>query len=812
VDELQSTCPITGLKIIGKPEWNVAVPEKNYRAAISILGNQILKAEIHGYSTRQESRKTAHVFDQIIPEYLNTAGGFVQIFDMKESTGFSLASRKNYQRVIQRRKGVLGHIFYNTSLMFNISMRLGRKLNQVGFGAHIVNNYDEAVNLAVKLINTHIPASSQLQVDTTLKPFTAFETDEYCPVSGLPIYTRPEWTQVDFGNGYSATFKIIGNSILWADPCGRAGFDEFKSFFKMRANVIQEAFGTDKPFFEIKDYGTTRTPPKNMRHLFIEQMLVDKNRIIGFIAFNAPVGVKFSLNVGKRLVRPICPVQVVPNYEKAIRMAISAMDYHHHTGQIPPYNFFSSWKDLVTYKSPHFSVQIEHYVDELLHFLGNINWEIDGLDSTMGKIPSAHPFSHVFEAIALIKYDLDNLSRERRNAVKALLKSEKLYRLLAENAMDVIWTSSLDRKPIYYSPSACPMTGYSMDELMNCPVGTHMTHESGILLLQTLDALMKNNGTKMEAYNPFILLELEHIHKSGTHYWAEVKVSFIRDTEGNYVGLVGVTRDISERKKAEGKAITSWEALQKTQEQLIQSEKMAALGSLVAGVSHEISTPLGISVTASSFLQQKTAEFELKKKEGRLTIKDLDTYINLALESTAMISNNLNRASELINSFKQISVDQSNEMKRHFNLKSYTQSILHSLNPRFKRTAFRIQLDCPDHITVESFPGALSQILTNLVMNSLIHGFDAQDKGDINVKMWATHQILFIEYRDDGKGMDEKTLKHVYDPFYTTKRASGGTGLGMHIVYNIVTGKLNGQITCESKPGQGTTFLIQLPH
>lgn len=692
VDEILSTCPITGLRVISRPEWQVAVPHRNYKADISILGCQILKAEIHGYSTRQESRKTAQVFDSIIPEYFDETQGFVQIFDMMESTGFSLASRKNYKRAIERRKGVLGHIFYNTNMLFNLSVRLGRKLNQLGFGVHIVNDYKEAVALAERLIAIQIPASNQFQMDTTLKPFTAFETSEYCPISGLPVGSKPEWTQVDFGNGYSGTFKIIGTSILLTDPCGSAGFDVFERFFQMRAQVIQEAFGPDKPFFEIKDYETTRTPPKNLRRLFLEQMISEKNRMVGFIAYNAPVGVKFSFNVGKRLVHPTCPVLVVPSYEKAIRMAISAMDYNGRTGLIPPPNFFSKNLSSNPQERSYSSYQINHCVNELLHFLGNINWEIDGLDSTMEKIPPAHPFSTVFEAIALIKSDLDNLSRERRNAVNALLKSEKLHRLLAENAMEAS------------------------------------------------------------------------------------------------------------------------ETLQKTQEQLIQSEKMAALGSLVAGVSHEISTPLGISVTASSFLHQKTTDFERKKKECSLSEKDIETYVNLALESTSLISNNLNRASELINSFKQISVDQSNEMKRRFNLNNYTQIVLKSLNPRLKRTGYSIRLECPEQIMVESFPGALSQILTNLVMNSLVHGFEEQDKGDILVRMWEIPHILFIEYIDNGVGMDEETLKHMYDPFFTTKRASGGTGLGMHIVYNIVTGKLKGQITCISSPGQGTRFLIQLPH
>lgn len=807
------TCPTTGLSILSKPEWVVDLPQSKYRAVTTILGQQILKTEVFGYSSRTESRKTAEVLDSIIPRYLDTKKGIIQIFDLKESSGFSLASRRNYIRCIKKRSGILGQIFYNTSLMFNFSVRIGRKLYPgVNFGFHIVNTYEEAVELASKLITAKLPASSSFQVDTAFSPPSTFPVTEYCPVTGLPVLTRPEWTRVDLGNNYEATFKVIGNSILLSDPRGRADYDAFERFFDLRDKIIAEVFGKDKFFIEIKDFFSTRTPSKSQRRLFVDRMARHDNQIIGFIAYNAPLGVRFTLNVGKRLIFTKQPSMVADNYEKAILMATSALNFHGNTGELPARNFFSPEQIPHRTRISYSDQQIERYVDEMLHCLAGINWEIDGLDSTMEKIPPTHPFSLVYEAIAIVKSDLDHLTKERRKALKALLKSEKLYRLLAENAKDVIWTSDVDRNPIYYSPSAFQMTGYDMDELMVSPIETHMTLESRAFFLSTirhaLDGAPKE-GVDSDAFN---LLELEHIHKSGNRYWTEVKVSLIHDSDGRQVGLMGVTRDISERKQAEAKAIESLQALQQTQEQLIQAEKMASLGSLVAGVSHEISTPLGISVTASSFLHQKTTEFENKIQSGRLTQKDIVTFINLAQESTSMISNNLGRASELINSFKQVSVDQSNEMKRRFNLLDYTRGILRNLNPNFKRTSHTIDLNCPEEIHVVSYPGALSQILTNLVINSFVHGFEKRENGVITIRMWDSPDNWFIEYKDNGAGMNKETLKKVYDPFYTTRRASGGTGLGMHIVYNIVTAKLKGQIRCESKPEEGTTFLIQLPH
>lgn len=251
--------------------------------------------------------------------------------------------------------------------------------------------------------------------------------------------------------------------------------------------------------------------------------------------------------------------------------------------------------------------------------------------------------------------------------------------------------------------------------------------------------------------------------------------------------------------------------LQQAQKQLVESEKMVALGSLVAGVSHEINTPIGIGVTAVSYMEEKSKAFQTLFQENKMKRSDLDDYLKTIRETTGMIQTNLFRASELIRSFKQIAVDRSIETKRKFMIKEYIREILISLQPNLKKTKHQVVLLGRDAVEIHNDPGAISQIITNLIMNSLIHAYEDDAEGTITINTSSYNNELTIHYSDDGKGMSQEIAEQIFDPFFTTNRGGGGTGLGMHIVYNLVTQSLNGTIRCESKLGEGTQFIIQIP-
>jgi signal transduction histidine kinase len=251
--------------------------------------------------------------------------------------------------------------------------------------------------------------------------------------------------------------------------------------------------------------------------------------------------------------------------------------------------------------------------------------------------------------------------------------------------------------------------------------------------------------------------------------------------------------------------------LKEAQEQLIESEKMAALGNLVAGVAHEINTPLGISVTASSILNEDANDFLNTYKSGKTKRTDLEKFLNTALESSQMILVNLKRAAELIQSFKQVAVDQSGETERIFKLKTYLDEILLSLSWELRKHQHSIKVTGDENLTLVSYPGALSQIVTNLLMNSIIHAYNEKDSGHIQLDFKSEGEEVILQYADDGKGIHPENLSKIYEPFFTTNRSQGGTGLGLHIVYNLVTQRLKGTIHCESQLGKGTKFIIQFP-
>lgn len=245
--------------------------------------------------------------------------------------------------------------------------------------------------------------------------------------------------------------------------------------------------------------------------------------------------------------------------------------------------------------------------------------------------------------------------------------------------------------------------------------------------------------------------------------------------------------------------------------ELNEREKLASLGSLVSGVAHEINTPLGTAITANSYLGNINTKFYAKHKDKKATSKDFENFVENIDQSSKIIGHNLDRAATLVKSFKEIAVHQSIEEKLEFNVFEYFSMVMISLHHETKRANHVIKVECSEREFINSYQGALSQIITNLVMNSINHGFEPGVSGNILLHFERVDDIGILKYSDDGKGIPEENISRIFEPFFTTNRKKGGSGLGLNIVYNIVTGQLNGKIKCNSVVDEGSEFVIEFP-
>lgn len=273
--------------------------------------------------------------------------------------------------------------------------------------------------------------------------------------------------------------------------------------------------------------------------------------------------------------------------------------------------------------------------------------------------------------------------------------------------------------------------------------------------------------------------------------------------------MASLNQELAKRKAEAEEALAK---LKQAQETLVQAEKLASLGALVGGVAHEINTPVGIALSCASHLSDATAHMRKLFEADDIGIEDFERYMETAADTTHLILGNCERAAALIRSFKQVAVDRTSAERRRFELASYIAETLASLKPRIRQAGHRVDIDCPPGLMVEGYPGALSQVLTNFVMNSIVHGYDEGQSGRLSIVVdQPSPELVRLVYADDGRGIAEEHRTRIFDPFFTTRRGAGGTGLGLHIVYNLVTGPLEGQLSVDSEAGRGTRFTIVFP-
>ncbi|HAT51145.1 MAG: CHASE domain-containing protein [Nitrospirae bacterium] len=397
--------------------------------------------------------------------------------------------------------------------------------------------------------------------------------------------------------------------------------------------------------------------------------------------------------------------------------------------------------------------------------------------------------------LSLLLFILKLKKDENSRAIlgKQISDSEMLTRTILESAPFCIVVAEQNGIIRVFNGAAQKLFGYDPTEIIGHPLtelippATRERHSASILRhLTTGEEPMIGAGP----------LETEALHKDGKIFPVRLAVNRmeIKESPPSFVGIIV---DLTEEKRM--------------QTELIQTEKMAGLGNMVAGVAHEINTPIGIGVTATSELSERTHNFANMVHTCGITEEELEDYLTSTNRLTYLIQSNLERSAELIRSFKSVAVDQSCESKRGFKVKQCVESTVTTLLHEFKHTQLIIVVSCPDDLEMKSYPGAMTQIILNLLNNSRIHGYPEGSPGKIKLEFSSDHESLLFTYQDDGRGMTDIERQRIYEPFFTTNRDHGGSGLGMHVVYNLVTQTLAGTITCVSSPGEGVLFKIVLP-
>lgn len=252
--------------------------------------------------------------------------------------------------------------------------------------------------------------------------------------------------------------------------------------------------------------------------------------------------------------------------------------------------------------------------------------------------------------------------------------------------------------------------------------------------------------------------------------------------------------------------------LRAAQAHLVQAEKLGALGQLVAGVAHEINTPIGLAITTATAFDNNLMQLRRTVNSGQVRRSELNRGIDRLDEGSALIFSNLMRAADLIHNFKQVATDQAAEDRRRFDVRDWLVELMSTLGPLLRRKGHQVRLTCAEGIVLDSYPGALAQVVSNLALNAVVHAFPDGRAGTlaIDVVRLGTAQIRLV-FRDDGTGIPQENLQRIFDPFFTTRRDKGSTGLGLHIVYNLVTSTLQGRVELESHETIGTVFTIDLP-
>lgn len=423
--------------------------------------------------------------------------------------------------------------------------------------------------------------------------------------------------------------------------------------------------------------------------------------------------------------------------------------------------------------------------------------------------------------------------KQSQSMAHALFSSENQSKSLLETTSEGYCLLTPEGKIVEINVALCQLLNVDKAIILNTLILNYIESSDLVAFKQLMNVIQTvHNKT----------IEVRVITGKEQYRIASFKTTIIEDEAGLYTGFFALVTDVTQQKNAEDnlkaaynnlenlvqqrtmelstantqliqlnhQMLEAFDDLKRTQEKLIQSEKMSSLAILVAGIAHEINTPVGNAITLSSYLSNSTRDFKKEISLNQAVLETTHEYIQAVEEGTGLLGKNLSRVAELVGYFKQISIDQISESVAWFDLKEFINDVIFGIQAMYKGRTYLIELTCEDGYKVRNYADTLSKVLTQLITNSILHGFTnvVDEKIVINVREEETQYIF--TYKDNGKGISEEELPKIFDPFYTSARYQGNIGLGLSVVHNLVTQKLGGAIVAESQLGEGTTFIFSI--
>jgi PAS domain S-box-containing protein len=442
----------------------------------------------------------------------------------------------------------------------------------------------------------------------------------------------------------------------------------------------------------------------------------------------------------------------------------------------------------------------------------------------------------------LLRVSLVDVTKRKQAEEQVIQLNHRLQALLDAAQEIAIISTDAEGHITVFNQGAEKMLGYTEAELIGKTPsrfhvaeeiqrrGTQMSAQLGLPIhgFEAFVALTRGGASDIQTWT--------YIRKDGQRLQVSLAVSAVHDASGKINGFLGIAVDISKQLAAEAELIqlnqqldqrvqerthalqTSTEQLQQAldnlcqmQDKLVQSEKLAALGSIVAAVAHELNTPIGNCMTVASTFNDKAIDFEKQVNGGQLRRSNLSDFMDDSRNAMQLLMRGLQRAVELVSNFKQVAVDQSSAQRRQFALQEVADSVIALMSASLQKKNYKTELCIPDTLQMDSYPGAIEQVIANLINNSVLHGFEGRTHGLIRIMAQADGDNIAIDYSDDGHGMSDEVISHIFDPFFTTRMGTGGSGLGMSICHNLIMGTLGGSIDVSSVQGHGCQFRIVLP-